>query len=236
VGWGAGRGQRGLPARPVGGNRDRRAGGRASRLRPRQSPAPPGVFCLDQPGASNESCAESRALAVARSSRARFTSRSFGICEYFVRCRAIPPGIRRSSRWRWRHTRRRRAARADERDNNGGAVVHLEAGVHRARVRLVIAKTLFREVHAGQKGVLIVKLPHGHLPPRRCCRAERSLVDPLSSERVHGERSSRLPIITKLAPEFREAGAIVAGRHSTRRRRCRLRRTTCHYAKGRKPW
>jgi hypothetical protein len=56
------------------------------------------------------------------------------------------------------------ARAADERDNNGGAVVHLEAGVHRARVRLVIAKALFREVHAGEKGVLIVKLARGHLP------------------------------------------------------------------------
>src|ERR1019366_6673615 len=43
-------------------------------------------------------------------------------------------------------------------------------------------------------------------PPRRCCRAERSLVDPLSRERVHGERGSRLPMVTKLAPEFRGRG------------------------------
>ena len=61
-----------------------------------------------------------------------------------------------------RRARRTSATTADERDNGGRAVVHLEAGVHRARVRLVIAKALFRKVHAGQKGVLIIQLARGH--------------------------------------------------------------------------
>ena len=104
-------------------------------------------------------------------------------------------------------------------------MIQFEAGVHRARVRLVIAKALFRKVHAGQKGVFIRELPHVHLHTAPLLL--RGKVIGRSFERRAGSRRAWLApsMVTKLAPEFRGSGEWSRAHHSTRRRRYRFRRT-----------